>query len=1473
MQHNSFIEKQRELKMQYHAVIDAMAEPIHIVNKNLEILFINKAFKRWVRNLGLELDIIGQKLFDLYPFLPDKIQDEYHQIFTSGKSLITEETQKVRNVEVSTQIEKDPIFSEGEVKWVVTIYRNITEHKQMEKSIEETEEKLQLFMDSTIDAFSLWDSDLNLISTNKAAMRMIPQEIREKGVIGANLVEFDFTRAKGTYSKYMNVIKTGIPYVVENSVPHPIFGDKYFNIKAFKVGSGMGMIIRDITEQKRAEEEIRRSEEKFRRLTENIFDVVLEANSDGKLIYISPEVFNLLGYRPNEIIGIQGLNFIHPDDLEKATKAMAKTANLKDRIEVEYRAQHKDGHYVPISGALRRIQEGDDFKLIGVFRDITEHKKTEFELKQSKTITDNLNEALLLFDMDGLASFANPTYEKITGYKSSELIGKSGIEIAKKTVVPHEVDKIVETFGKAVKGEELPPLSTYLKNKNGKITPIDFTVSFVRDDQGNAIQIVAVIRDITEQKQAEEKLRSFVDAAIDPFLLFDSDLNIIDINETALKGLGVNREDVLGMAILDISPDLKETGRYNRYMEVMMTGKPLVIQDLVPSPKFGEIHVELKAFKVGDGLGLITRDITENRRAEEALRESEEKFRLLSEQSMLGIVILQDGLIKYVNNALAEMIEITPEEMLKWKADEWVSAMHPDDRSIAIQQARKKQMGEIDVVIHSSYRLITKTGKTKWVENYSKTITYKGKTADFITLIDITERIKAEEALRESEERLRAFMDSATDAFSLWDSKLNLIDINKAGMEIIPVEIKKTGVIGRNFTEFGSMTKEIVNYNRYIEVIRTGKPLIMENIVTGTLFGNIHVIIKAFKVGKGMGMIVTDITKHKEAEKALRESEKKYRTILESIEDGYYEVDLAGNLTFFNDSLCKLLGYSKNELIGMNYRAYMDDETGNKVYHTFNTVYESGRPTKATDWEIIRKDRTKRFNEASISLILKSSGEPVGFRGVVRDITKRMEMEEALRESEVKFRNIIESIPMGMHMYQIEEDGNLIFIGANHAADEILGINHEQLKGKTIEDAFPSSMETEIPDHYRAAATKGIIWTSDEITYEDERIKGAYEVCAFQTSPGMMVASFLDITERKKTEESLKESERKYRTLITTMTDGIVVTDIFNRITLVNPALEKMLGFNEDEMLDHLVIEFLDPDSIEIFKEKSKQRHSGLVPSEEYELVFINKNGDKVTTRVAAKVLMVGSQISGSFAVISDITKERELEQRRASFMSMTAHELRTPTTIIRGYAELLEAFFSDLGLEQNEKFFIPLQKIIKNVQRLERLISDVRDIMRIDRGVFQLQKEPVIINELLDEFLSSYKVILKDQLEYSISYLDSPVQIESDPVRLLQVFGNLMQNAIDHTSKDNRQITVSSTITSEDIIIKFSDNGAGIEPTYLEKIFEPFLSIPTEFTVQGTGVGLYLSRFIIQAHNGILLASSKGKGFGATFTVRLPRT
>src|SRR3989304_569295 len=163
----------------------------------------------------------------------------------------------------------------------------------------------------------------------------------------------------------------------------------------------------------------------------------------------------------------------------------------------------------------------------------------------------------------------------------------------------------------------------------------------------------------------------------------------------------------------------------------------------------------------------------------------------------------------------------------------------------------------------------------------------------------------------------------------------------------------------------------------------------------------------------------------KRVREVLRESEEKYRAILQNIEELYYEVDLAGNLTVSNNSMTEILGYPKDELVAMNNRQYMDEETAKKVYQAFNEVYRTGIPTKAFDWELIRKDDTKRTLETSVSLMRDSKGRPIGFYGIGRDITERKKAEALLRESEEKYRTTLQSIEEGY--YEVDLAGNLTF--------------------------------------------------------------------------------------------------------------------------------------------------------------------------------------------------------------------------------------------------------------------------------------------------------------------------------------------------------------------------------------------------------------------------------------------------------------
>lgn len=146
------------------------------------------------------------------------------------------------------------------------------------------------------------------------------------------------------------------------------------------------------------------------------------------------------------------------------------------------------------------------------------------------------------------------------------------------------------------------------------------------------------------------------------------------------------------------------------------------------------------------------------------------------------------------------------------------------------------------------------------------------------------------------------------------------------------------------------------------------------------------------------------LEEQKRAEEALRKSEEKYRAIIENIEEGYYEADISGNFRFFNDSFAKICGYTRDEMLGINYRQFVDEEDAKKIFEIFNSVYSAGGPSRTFDWEPVRKDGSKCSLETSLSLILDSEGQPIGFRGIIRDITERKQLEEEL----VKHRNHLE---------------------------------------------------------------------------------------------------------------------------------------------------------------------------------------------------------------------------------------------------------------------------------------------------------------------------------------------------------------------------------------------------------------------------------------------------------------------------------
>ncbi len=268
------------------------------------------------------------------------------------------------------------------------------------------------------------------------------------------------------------------------------------------------------------------------------------------------------------------------------------------------------------------------------------------------------------------------------------------------------------------------------------------------------------------------------------------------------------------------------------------------------------------------------------------------------------------------------------------------------------------------------------------------------------------------------------------------------------------------------------------------------------------------------------------LSERKQAVVALRENEARYYTILVSIEDGYFEVDIAGNFTFFNDSVCRMLGYSRTELIGMNNRQYTDEQNGKKLYQEFNKIFRTGEPSKGFGHEIIRKDGTKLYIESTAFLIKNIYGRPVGFRGIMRNITDRRRAEEALQTSKERFHAIFKQTAAGVAEIEMVTGR---FLAVNRRLCELVGRSEEELLATTFQ-AITHPDDLHVHEGKTALLLAGKI---EHYTLEKRCISkdGATVWVNLRVSPirkpgeepGRNIVVVEDITERKRIEDEIWE--------------------------------------------------------------------------------------------------------------------------------------------------------------------------------------------------------------------------------------------------------------------------------------------------------------------------------------------------------------
>ncbi|MDD4862294.1 MAG: PAS domain S-box protein [Smithellaceae bacterium] len=514
--------------------------------------------------------------------------------------------------------------------------------------------------------------------------------------------------------------------------------------------------------------------------------------------------------------------------------------------------------------------------------------------------------------------------------------------------------------------------------------------------------------------ESEEWYRAIVESSQDAMLILDDQFRIIYVNDTACCASGFSRQDYLHHNFMDFLPEDKRSVIVERCRQCQQGESPPSKYDFPFVLKNGELrHSELKISIFRNREGKVwticqMSDVTDLRRTQKALKTSEERLRQITDNMEdLVLRVNLEGGIEFISPSVKQVLDYDIAELIGRSV---ISFIHEDDLARAMSVLKKGgKKGENKTEIRIRHR----DGSFFWFEVVGTAIRNEaGKIAGAVLGgRDITQRKEVEDSLRQSEETFRALTESTTVAiFVIQDERYCYINPAFTAISGYTME----DLQGLRFWDL--ITPEMRDTVRELGLSRQRgeklPPRYEIKFITKTGEERVGDFVATFIQYQGRPALIasiSDITERKRKEEELRSSEERYRTILENIEDGYFEVNLKGDIIFASDSCMKITGTDRKTFLGMNFREFSPPENWPKIYQAFYKVFETGEPLKGLAWEVVRIDGIHQFIEASTSLIRDDAGQPVGFRGIVRDVTERKQREDQIQW--MAYHDILTSLP------------------------------------------------------------------------------------------------------------------------------------------------------------------------------------------------------------------------------------------------------------------------------------------------------------------------------------------------------------------------------------------------------------------------------------------------------------------------------
>ncbi len=761
----------------------------------------------------------------------------------------------------------------------------------------------------------------------------------------------------------------------------------------------------------------------------------------------------------------------------------------------------------------------------------------------------------------------------------------------------------------------------------------------------------------------EENLQTILNNIEDGY--YESNLagSITFFNNSLCRIAGRTKKEIVGLNYRQYVSEKTAKEMYDVYNKVYTTGRGIknFVYELYTKKgesKFIETSITLRKDHKENKIGFqgIVRDITDRKIAEDAMQKRDEKYRTILEDIEDEYFELDlTGNFTFVNDSLARYLGYPKAKLIGMSFPKFCDKAFNHKMKELFKEVSKKGTPFKNVEVS----LIANDGSVRYTK-ISGTLMQSGdgKPTGFRVISkDVTERKK-------EDERYRILMENIEEGYFELDMKGNITFVNDA--HSIKLGYTREEIIGMSFQRYMTASMAKMAREIYVNIYKTGQPAryeieyIKKNGAKHDCEVSASIINDARGNPVGFRGISLDISGRKQMEADLRERDEKYKTILDSIDNGYYEVDMAGNLTFFNDSLCRIWGYSREELMGMNNRHYTDEENAKKLYETFNKVYRTEIPTKALDWQIRRKDGSTAFIEASVAIRKDSTGNKIGFKGIVRDITERKYAEQQLRQNQFFLIKSQEVAQIGS--YQVDsKTGHWI---SSSTLDKILGIDENYQKTAQgwyniihpdeRKDIKRFMYETiKIHRHHNFDKEFRIVRQNDrQERWVNARGELTYDPNGNTTN---MIGTIQDITEHKRMEDEILESERRYRSIIENAQEGIFQASTDTKRISVNNAFAHILGYNSPQDVYNCISDVTKQvvvDTNEFQKVREILRRDGSIKS--YETQLYRK--DKSLIWVSMSITAIQDSRGGVVyhGIVEDITPKKKLEeQRQASLQSL----------------------------------------------------------------------------------------------------------------------------------------------------------------------------------------------------------------------------